>query len=106
MKVNSKQITLGDRIYVRLSFNGSKITEFVVDCVSDMTELIGRVRLFSTKFNGLANLLIRNMTRGWIIERPLMLYSAVFPLENSRKKSTALRSNPSNHGVSVHRLSL
>lgn len=104
--MNSKQITFGDRIYVRLSSNGSKITEFVVDCVSDMTELIVRVRSFSTKFNGLANLLIRNMTRGWIIERPLMLYSAIVPLDNSRKKSSTLRSTPSNLGVSVRRLSL
>lgn len=104
--VNSKQITFGDRIYVRLSSNGSKITEFVVDCVSDMTELIGRIRSFSTKFNGLANLLIRNMTRGWIIERPLMLYSAIFPLDNSRRKSAARKSSLSNLGVSVHRLSL
>lgn len=69
----------GDRIYARLSRNGEKLTEFMIECVSDMTELLGEVRAAVRKCRGLCRLYVRNMTRGWCLERPLMLYTERYP---------------------------
>ena len=43
-----------------------------------MTDLIGEVRALTLKLRGLAKLYIRNMTQGWSMERPLMLYTGKF----------------------------
>lgn len=79
MKTIQRTFAYGDRIYARLVLNGRKVTEFIVERVSDMTELIGELRHRTRRFSGLAQLYVRNMSRGWSIERPFMLYADSYP---------------------------
>lgn len=89
-----RQMTYGDKIYARLSINGQNLTEFVIDRISNMSELIAVVRNITNKAKGLAKLYVRNISRGWSIERPLMLYPDKFEncsgrlFSNSRKASS------------------
>lgn len=69
----------GDRIYARLSVRGNKILEFMAESVGSMTELLGELRAQARKLRGLCKLYVRNMTRGWSFERPLMLYPERYP---------------------------
>lgn len=73
------KMAYGDRIYARLSMRGKQIVEFMIEKVSDMTELIGELRAYARKYRGLCKLYVRNMSRGWSIERPLMLYAERYP---------------------------
>lgn len=79
MKNSRQQFVYGDRIFVRLSLNGQNVAEFIAERVSCMTELLCRVRALTKKYKGLAQLYVRNMTQGWSMERPLMLYPPLQP---------------------------
>lgn len=72
------RIEYGDRIFARLTMAGRTVVEIMLDRVSDMTELIGEMRHASFGLKGLAKLYIRNHSKGWSNERPLMLYSPDF----------------------------
>lgn len=65
----------GDRVLARLSLNGRVVAEFVSDRLSDMSQLLNAVRYRTRALRGLAQLYVRNLTRGWSEERPLMLYT-------------------------------
>lgn len=54
---------------------GRVIVEFTTTLVADMTELLGELRRRRAGTWGLTRLYVRNMSRGWADERPLMLYS-------------------------------
>lgn len=69
----------GDRVQARLILNGRIVAEFVTDRIADMTELLNAVRFRTRDLRGLAQLYIRNLTRGWVEERPLMLYPRLLP---------------------------
>lgn len=79
MKRKEKPIAYGDRIYARLCLNGQKIVEFMIERVGSMTELLGELRVHARKVRGLCRLYVRNMSRGWSEERPLMLYAERYP---------------------------
>lgn len=66
----------GDRIYARLSLNGEKVAEFMTDRVAGMAELLGELRTRTRSLRGLCRLYVRNYSRGWSSERPLMLYAS------------------------------
>lgn len=70
-----RRFTFGDRVQARLILNGRIVAEFISDRISDMTELLNAVRFRTRELRGLARLYVRNLTRGWADERPLMLYS-------------------------------
>ncbi len=67
-------ISYGDRLFARLVMHGHIITEFMVNSVHDLTELWGMLRKECRGVKGLAKLYLRNASRGWSLERPLMLY--------------------------------
>ena len=69
----------GDRVYVRLIVGGAVAVDFTTCCANDLTELLGMVRVQTRGRHGLGRLYVRNMSRGWSIDRPLMLYSALSP---------------------------
>ena len=75
-----KSIKYGDRIYARVTRNGQTVFNFVTERVADMTELIGELRQAMRGIRGLVMIHIRNYHQGWGEERPLMLYSPMFPL--------------------------
>lgn len=78
MKKKEYRLAMGDRIYAMLSVNGRKIAEFTLDRVADMTQLIGEMRNYARRYSGLVQVYVRNMTRGWSFNRPLMLYNDVY----------------------------
>ena len=71
---NAHPVCYGDRLYVSLRFADGSGMKIYTDRASDMTELIGEVRLASWNRRGLVRMCVRNATRGWIVEKPLMLY--------------------------------
>ena len=71
-----RSICYGDRLYARLVMGGRTVVEFMISRVSDFSELLGELR---RQTRGLARLYVRNVSRGWSMERPLMLYRDAFP---------------------------
>lgn len=75
MNKNGKSISLGDRIFARVTLNGRTIYNYVTEKVANMSQLISELRLAMKDIQGLVILHIRNYHQGWGVERPLMLYS-------------------------------
>lgn len=70
----SHPVRLGDTLHVRLRFaDGSEMS---VSCrnAATMTELVGGVRQAARGRRGLVKMCVRNVSRGWTLEKPLMLY--------------------------------
>ena len=72
---SGKPICYGDRLFARIMMRGKVIIEFVVNQVCDLTELLGELRKKTKGIKGLAQVYVRNYSRGWSMEQPLMLYS-------------------------------
>lgn len=53
---------------------GRTVAEFTRDRVTNFSALLAMLRALVPGCRGLARLTVRNMTRGWSLERPLMLY--------------------------------
>lgn len=87
--VHGRQIKFGDRIYVRLEMGRTVAAEFEIREVNDFTELLGELRHYTRGMHGLARLYVRNMTRGWSQERPLMLYADADARERRRLREPA-----------------
>lgn len=66
-------VCFGDKLFARLVMKGKVIIEFMVNQVSDLSELYVELRRHCRGVRGLAKLYLRNMSRGWSWERPLML---------------------------------
>lgn len=86
MKQREYTMRYGDRIYARLCLKGKNVLEFVIEKVGSMTELLGELRTHTRELRGLCKLYVRNMSRGWSMERPLMLYPEVYPTANGWKE--------------------
>ncbi len=71
---SGRKICYGDKLFARLVMKGRTILEFMISQVNDFTELISELRRNCKEFKGLARLYLRNVSRGWSMERPLMLY--------------------------------
>lgn len=72
------QIQYGDQLFARLSVNGHSIAEISTNRIGTLSALIAELRHLSHKFRGLAKIYVRNISRGWSTERPLMLYADRF----------------------------
>lgn len=81
-------IAYGDRMFIRVSMRGSAILETYMDRINGYSELIGAVREQMHGASGLAKVWIRNHTRGWSIEKPLMFYA---PTRNPSAVRSACR---------------
>lgn len=68
------EICFGDRLFARLVMHGKTILEFMMNSINDLTELWGELRRKCRGICGLAKLYLRNASRGWSLERPLMIY--------------------------------
>lgn len=75
---STRPISFGDKLFARLMIGGRTVVEFMISSVNDLTELLGELRRRSRGVKGLAKLYLRNMSRGWSCERPLMLYPSSF----------------------------
>ncbi|MCM1005372.1 MAG: hypothetical protein NC402_03645 [Prevotella sp.] len=68
------EISYTDKVYARLTLAGRVVAEFTRDRISDFSSLLLLLRAMTPSRKGLARLTVRNMTRGWRLERPMMLY--------------------------------
>ena len=75
MNTKSKTISLGDKIFARVTRNGQTIYNFVSETVVNMTDLINQLRRAMKDVQGLVMIHIRNYHQGWGDQRPLMLYA-------------------------------
>lgn len=67
------RISLNDRIYVKLVLNGVTLLETVRDNIADYTSLLTLLREAGRRYKGLARMIVRNISRGWSVQRPLLL---------------------------------
>lgn len=84
----NRPICYGDRLFARLVMHGRTVVEFMVNSVNDLSELWGELRRQCRGISGLARLYLRNASRGWSMEKPLMLY----PDRHIQKTETSSRS--------------
>lgn len=75
----SHPIRLGDELHVRLRFADGNEMSFSCRRASDMAELVGEVRQKARRKRGLVKMSVRNASRGWSLEKPLMLYGETMP---------------------------
>ena len=74
--MRTKMIRKGDRIFARLTMGARTVIEFMIDKVESMTDLLLEVHRATAGIRGLCKLYVRNQSRGWAQERPLMLYGS------------------------------
>lgn len=67
-------MSYGDRMFVRATIGVGERMEYETCSVSDMTDLIGDLRVRARGRRGLAVITIRNRDRGWVRESRVMLY--------------------------------
>lgn len=73
-------ICSGDRIFVRLvrvQYGVKTLAELTLTNVSDLSQIFGELRHYTRGERGLTRLYIRNLSRGWSVEQPFMLYDQV-----------------------------
>lgn len=75
MNIKAKSISLGDKIFARVTRNGRTIFNYVTEKVENMSQLINELRFAMKDVQGLVMIHIRNYNQGWGAARPLMLYS-------------------------------
>lgn len=73
MRTVTKKITLGDRIFARVTKNGSTILDIMTEQVSTIGELIMLLKSRLTDIQGLVMIHIRNYHEGWGEEKALLL---------------------------------
>lgn len=77
-RMNGRNMAYGDRVFVRLTgfqqFNRT-IAEFTLTDVRDMCDVYGAIRKKTRGLDGLAQLYVRNVSKGWSIQQPFKLYS-------------------------------
>lgn len=75
MNNRRKSISLGDKIFARVTQNGQTVFNYVTERVATMAQLLSELRLALKDLHGLVMIHIRNYHQGWGEERPLMLYA-------------------------------
>ena len=74
----SHPMRIGDELHVRLRFADGNEMSFFCRRANDMTELVGEVRQAARQKRGLVKMSV-NASRGWTLEKPLMLYGEHMP---------------------------
>ena len=70
-----RPICYGDRLFARIVMRGRTVLEFMVNQVCDLTEFWGELRKKAKGLKGLVQVHIRNYSRGWSMQQPMMLYA-------------------------------
>lgn len=74
---NARILKSGDQIFVRLvsaRYASHVLAEITLNDVNDMSEIYRRLRNHTVGKSGLAQLYLRNITRGWSMQQPFMIY--------------------------------
>lgn len=73
----SPRMSAGDKLHLRLRFTDGSEIIFHTDTADSIESLVGRVRTVAGSRRGLARMSVRNVSRGWTVEKPLMLGNGV-----------------------------
>lgn len=95
---SGRYICYGDRIHVRLDRvqpGGRTLAEFTLTEVRDMSEIYGELRHYTRGLRGLTTLRVRNVTRGWTMSQPFMLYDDAIRRPAKSITGTGTLSQPS-----------
>ncbi|MDE7412497.1 MAG: hypothetical protein K2N05_01725 [Muribaculaceae bacterium] len=92
---SSRPIRYGDRLLARVIMGGRTMVEFFINEVSDLTELIGELRKKTKGLRGLAQLYVRNYSRGWSMEKPFMIYNGTANRRSTSTPAYAVATPPS-----------
>ena len=65
----NRTITIGDKIFARVSRNGRTILDFVSENVANMADLVDQLKRAMTTERGIMMIHIRNYNQGWGEER-------------------------------------
>lgn len=87
---NPYPLRYADRLHVRVRFTDNSETIITTDRVADLSELIGEVRQTLRRRRGLARMTVRNISRGWTLEKPLMLYGDAYPQRSPYRVAVSL----------------
>ncbi len=85
-----RKIAYGDRLFVRLMQDGRVVMEWVLETVSDLTELFSALHSRCRDIRGLVKLYLRNVSRGWSLVRPFMFYTRNQNKKESDKKNSSI----------------
>lgn len=73
MDKGKHEIRLGDRIFASIVQGSRVIVELVLESVADMREVMVEIMRQTSGDRGVATMRLRNATRGWRMEKALML---------------------------------
>lgn len=91
LEVMRNKIEKGDRIFARLTSGGKTVAEFMTNQASGMSDIIGELRHVTYGRRGLCKLYVRNHSKGWSQERPMMLYSPETEIRESADRLAEVR---------------
>lgn len=73
MEIERGRIERGDLVFASVCVAGETVAE-LSDChSSSFDDLMGRLSRLAARFTGMARIYIRNRTRGWAMQLPLLL---------------------------------
>ena len=105
MKKLNHKIEYGDRIFARLTMGQRTIIEFIADRVSDLSELLAQLRHLTRGLRGLATLHLRNQSKGWSAQRPIMLYAQNMPVNTPAMPASPFQTSASKDAIIASALS-
>ncbi len=89
-RAERNHIEAGDHIYVKVTLRDRIVAEFYSRMLSGKSAVIADIRRQTRGRNGLAEVYVRNHSRGWNSRWPLRLYGEEMSMpEQYKKKDTA-----------------
>lgn len=80
MKIEKGKIEQGDEVYASLSIAGKVIAELKETDAEKMDDILHKLRTLALRYSGMTRVYIRNHTKGWSLQLPLMLCKSLFAL--------------------------
>ena len=75
----------GDKVFASLSVGTSTIASISNDKNHNIDDIISQLRSIAKHYTGLAHLSIRNATRGWSLQRTLVLCKSLMQLRTKEE---------------------
>lgn len=79
MKIEKGKIEQGDSVYAALSMAGKTVVEMPhITEAAGVDDVVQALRKAANPHLGMANVCIRNRTRGWMLQMPVLLCKSIF----------------------------
>lgn len=80
MRIEKGRIEQGDDVYAALSVSGMTVAELRNVQAVGIDDILVALRRMAARYSGMARVCIRNKTRGWMVQLPVLLCKSVFSL--------------------------